>query len=206
MNNYTINYDYDGGSVSEDNPETYTVKDEITLHNPSKEGYTFLGWTGTDVTEPTIEVTIPRGTTGDLWCKAVFTDQRYTVTFEYNENTYNGIVEVVIFNRETGEREYKEINEDLVVTDVVPNTQIIINRMESGYIKGYMYTIQTKEYIYEISYFIAPKYYLECEMYNDEKIEGYSYSYIYNQECYETKEEGVYKLVINKRQYGIVYG
>ena len=102
VNNYTINYDYDGGSVSEDNPETYTVKDEITLHNPSKEGYTFLGWTGTDVTEPTIEVTIPRGSTGNRSYTAHFEIKRSTLTINPRGGSYQGDYGPIYFTEDYG--------------------------------------------------------------------------------------------------------
>ncbi len=62
---YTITYDLDGGSVATDNPTTYDIEcDAITLVNPTREGYEFDGWTGTDLTEPTITVIIPTGSMG----------------------------------------------------------------------------------------------------------------------------------------------
>ncbi len=69
---YTITYNLNGGSVATANPTTYDVETAtITLNNPTKTGYTFLGWytnsnfTGTAVT------TIAHGSTGDveLWAK-----------------------------------------------------------------------------------------------------------------------------------------
>lgn len=46
---YIVTYDLDGGVLSASNPLAYEVSDlengGITLHNPSKTGYTFLGWT-----------------------------------------------------------------------------------------------------------------------------------------------------------------
>ena len=63
---YTIGYDLAGGSLVTPNPTTYTeVSDAITLVNPTRDGYTFAGWTGTDLDEPTINVTIANGSTGD---------------------------------------------------------------------------------------------------------------------------------------------
>lgn len=42
--NYDIVYKLNGGTNHELNPDKYTVKDEILLREPRKEGYNFLGW------------------------------------------------------------------------------------------------------------------------------------------------------------------
>ena len=62
---YNISCDLDGGTAT--NPATYTVESEaITLINPVKTGYTFTGWSGTDLTgENNMTVTIPKESTGD---------------------------------------------------------------------------------------------------------------------------------------------
>ena len=70
---YTITYDLDGGNLLEGktNPETYTVEtDGFTLNNPVKSGYTFLGWTGTDLAEKTVSVSIAQGSIGNRSYKA----------------------------------------------------------------------------------------------------------------------------------------
>lgn len=63
---YTITYNLDGGVNNPANPTTYTVEDEIILKDPTKDGYTFEGWTGTGLSTPTKNVTIPKGTIGNL--------------------------------------------------------------------------------------------------------------------------------------------
>ena len=81
-NNYTINYDLDGGSVSEANPINYNIESSaITLNNPTKNGYTFAGWTGTGLTEQTTTVTIPSGSTGNRSYVAHYTPIVYTITY-----------------------------------------------------------------------------------------------------------------------------
>ena len=66
---YTISYDLAGGALpggSASNPTTYTYEsDGITLANPVRTGYNFVGWTGTGITSPTNSVTIPAGSHGD---------------------------------------------------------------------------------------------------------------------------------------------
>lgn len=62
---YHIKYTLDGGTMS-GAPETYTENSaDITLPQPTKANYRFTGWTGTDLTAPTMEVTIPTGSKGD---------------------------------------------------------------------------------------------------------------------------------------------
>ena len=66
FDNYTITYNLNGGTVSEDNPTAYTSTTEtFTLNNPTKDGYSFTGWTGTGLSEPTMTVTIEKGTIGN---------------------------------------------------------------------------------------------------------------------------------------------
>ena len=83
---YTITYDLDGGSLAEGvtNPSEYSVDTEnFTLNNPIKSGYTFAGWTGTDLNEATKEVTITKGSTGDRTYTATWTENApdtYTLT------------------------------------------------------------------------------------------------------------------------------
>ena len=44
-NTYNIRYNLDGGTIS-NNPTTYNSRLGATIPNPTKEGYTFAGWTG----------------------------------------------------------------------------------------------------------------------------------------------------------------
>lgn len=65
---YTIIYNLDGGIIEEDrNITTYApIALSYTLKNPKKEGYIFVGWTGSNGTTPQTEVTIEENTTGNL--------------------------------------------------------------------------------------------------------------------------------------------
>lgn len=71
---YNIAYDLDGGAVAEENKTSYTVENEdITLNNPQKDGCTFIGWSGTDLTgDNNMSVTIPKGSMGDRTYTAHF--------------------------------------------------------------------------------------------------------------------------------------
>ena len=88
INNYEITYDLDDGSLEEENPETYTVNDEFTLNRPFKEGYTFTGWTGTDLTEEVLDLTISKGSIGDREYTANYVINKSTLTINPNGGTY----------------------------------------------------------------------------------------------------------------------
>ncbi len=63
---YAIFYNLGGGTVSPANPSSYTAETEsFTLQNPTRPGYTFIGWTGTGLTQATMTVTILKGSTGN---------------------------------------------------------------------------------------------------------------------------------------------
>lgn len=77
---YTISYKLKGGSIQGENPTRYTVSSApITLVNPTREHFDFAGWTGTDLDGPTMNVTIPTGSTGN---------RSYTATWTPNFDGY----------------------------------------------------------------------------------------------------------------------
>ena len=83
-NEYKITYDLDGGTVSTNNPTSYTSQsNDINLNNPTKEGYKFVGWTGTGLDKATETVTISSGSTGNREYKANWV-KAYKVTFNGN--------------------------------------------------------------------------------------------------------------------------
>ena len=62
---YTIIYTPNGGILST-NPINYTIETEkITLQSPTKAGYTFTGWTGSNGTTPQKNISINKGSTGN---------------------------------------------------------------------------------------------------------------------------------------------
>ena len=78
---YDITYVMNGGTNHADNPATYTVEDDlITLEDPTRAGYEFLGWTPSD--------NIPAGSTGDKTFTAVWSDAIiYDITHVLNGGT-----------------------------------------------------------------------------------------------------------------------
>jgi len=85
---YQISYDLAGGTAGAANPARYTVEDgDLTLSAPTREGYTFAGWTGTDLSSPTMVVRIPAGSLGDRSYVATWTQDAVTVVFDANGGT-----------------------------------------------------------------------------------------------------------------------
>ena len=80
---YALTYDLAGGTLEPNvtNPATYTIEDAVTLNNPIREGYTFMGWTGTDLTEATQTVTIAQGSVDARSFTATWQINQYTVKF-----------------------------------------------------------------------------------------------------------------------------
>ena len=86
INTYNITYTLNDGTVSANNPDTYNIEtNDITLNNPTKTGYFFKGWSGTDLTGDTnTAVTIAHGSTGDREYTANYIANTYYIKFNSN--------------------------------------------------------------------------------------------------------------------------
>ncbi|MBQ3572136.1 MAG: InlB B-repeat-containing protein, partial [Clostridia bacterium] len=86
-NQYTIECDLAGGNLPEGfkNRDGYNITDaSFTLIEPVKEGYKFIGWTGTDLTEPTKNLVIETGSAGNRKYLANWQAESYTVILDVN--------------------------------------------------------------------------------------------------------------------------
>lgn len=84
LETYKIIIDYDGGSA--DNISTYTIEsDDIIINNPTKEGYEFIGWAGTDISSLTKNLVISTGSTSDKIYKANWQIKQYTLTLSKDD-------------------------------------------------------------------------------------------------------------------------
>ena len=80
--NYSITYDLAGGSVETANPTTYTIESEnITLTNPTKDYYNFLGWDAGDGVANS-NVTINKGSVGNKTFTAKYAPISYSITYD----------------------------------------------------------------------------------------------------------------------------
>lgn len=111
--NYSISYELNGG-VAEGNPDFYTIESQsFTLNAPVRAGYTFAGWTGTDIENATKVVTVIQGSWGD---------REYTAVWMANQNK-------IIFNVNGGEG---KMPEQMISTDSsAPLTENVFTR--AGY-------------------------------------------------------------------------
>ena len=85
-NVYSINYNLNGGAMN-GQKTSYTVADSFTLSQPTKTGYTFTGWTGSNGTTPQKTVTVTKGNTGNKNYTANWSANSYYVTFNGNEGS-----------------------------------------------------------------------------------------------------------------------
>lgn len=81
---YRITYDLSGGVLDGENPSSYTAEDSFTLKNPTKDGYIFAGWKQNESTDVQKNVTIEKGTTGNLTFLAVFEKDNSYIEIQYN--------------------------------------------------------------------------------------------------------------------------
>lgn len=89
---YTISYTLNGGSVS-GNPTNYKPDDlPITLKNPTRNGYAFIGWTGSNGNTPQKTVTIAKGSTGN---------KSYTANWSKNQSAKTSIKSAKISLKKT---------------------------------------------------------------------------------------------------------
>ena len=82
---YSITYDLAGGRLDDGavNPAGYNVESaDMTLTEPVRDHYTFTGWTGTGLDEPTKTVTIPTGSTGDREYTANWEPVKYPIIYK----------------------------------------------------------------------------------------------------------------------------
>ena len=82
--NYTITYSLNGGRNNSSNPSSYSTGASITLLEPTKTGYTFIGWTTSNVTTPTKNISIKPTDYGDKTFTANWSANTYNVTFDAN--------------------------------------------------------------------------------------------------------------------------
>ena len=85
---YSISYDMNGGVNAIGNPTSYTVVTGATIANPTRTGYTFLGWTYDDITTPIVDVVIPAGSIDSKGLTAHWSANEYIITLDANGGSF----------------------------------------------------------------------------------------------------------------------
>lgn len=111
-NTYNISYNLDGGSIS-GQPTSYNVESStFTLPQPTKAGYTFTGWTGSNGRTPQMTVTVSKYTRGNLsytanWQVNIYTNQIKHWTWGYkNQEGNNGNKNAYLLKTTTFQSQY----------------------------------------------------------------------------------------------------
>ena len=167
-NTYTITYELNGGTISESAPKSYTTeKGDVVIVNPTKDGYTFLGWTTDSITTPTKDLVIKQGENmGNLNLKANWELANYTITY----NLDGGV------NNTNNPSTYTMLSEDITIaapskvgyrfigwtsaTVTTPTLTLVITKGKTGdltltanwQVYYYSYTDDTKTSVYFGSY------------------------------------------------------
>lgn len=85
---YKITYELDGGRFEGVRYLSYLASTEtFTLTQPTRDGYTFTGWTGSNGSTPQTSVTIPKGSTGDKSYTANWTLNTYSIMYNLDGGT-----------------------------------------------------------------------------------------------------------------------
>ena len=80
-NHFNITYNLDGGTNDEANPDSFNISDEIELKNPTKTGYTFLGWFDDNDNQIT---SIAQNTLCDIKLNAKWQAKQYSISLDPN--------------------------------------------------------------------------------------------------------------------------
>lgn len=111
-NDYSITYDHDGGNAPViPNPVIYNaLTPTIYLNAPTRDGYTFKGWTITNTNSDSDDIVvallsftqvIPTGTHGNLLCKAHWQENSYRISYELNGATHSQTPTSYLFTNQT---------------------------------------------------------------------------------------------------------
>jgi len=86
--NYSIDYEFNGGTLSWSNKSSYNINtNTFTLNNPIKTWYEFLWWTWSNGDVPQTTVSIPEWSMGNKKYYANWTLKEYTITYNLNDWT-----------------------------------------------------------------------------------------------------------------------
>ncbi len=156
LDEYTINYVLDGGTLPTGTKTTYTIEDSFTLTIPSKDGYIFDGWYLDSAFSGESITAIALGTTGNLtlyakWISAnsewandlellfanpIESDITLPTTYEEYTLVWNSSDETLLSNQGIYTRPYQDTRITMSV-DLVSGSTVIDTATFTADIKGY---------------------------------------------------------------------
>ena len=86
---YTIEYELNNGTNNTENVSNYTIEQTVSLKNPTRDYYAFVGWYDNESFEGTSVSEISQGTTGNKTFYAKWTPIQYEIKYELNGGTNN---------------------------------------------------------------------------------------------------------------------
>ncbi|MBQ4585160.1 MAG: InlB B-repeat-containing protein [Clostridia bacterium] len=98
---YEIKYELNGGTNNESNVFTYNIEQEITLKNPTRNGYAFLGWFINENFEGSAIEKIAFGSNGNKKLYAKWQACENKLVFDGNSATSGSMVDMAIDTDET---------------------------------------------------------------------------------------------------------
>ncbi|MGN1227790.1 MAG: InlB B-repeat-containing protein, partial [Christensenellales bacterium] len=102
---YTISYELNGGTYSGEMRTSYSIEDNSFTISivPTKSGYSFTGWRGTNIDTTAKTITINKGSTGDRSYSAVWNIVDYTITYNLNSGVFasGGVVQSYTIETDT---------------------------------------------------------------------------------------------------------
>ena len=99
---YSISYELDGGTVSNNTTIYNITSPTFTLKNPTKVGHTFLGWTGSNSNIAQTNVTISNGSIGNKNYIANWQVNTYTIHFNPNGGSVSSPDKTVKYGQNYG--------------------------------------------------------------------------------------------------------
>ena len=96
---YAINLDLNGGQAN--NRNSYTIEDEtFKLVNPTRVGYTFVGWSRNNDEAPSMDITIEQGSYGELTYTANWQANDYTIHLDADGGVLDSYTVIATYNSE----------------------------------------------------------------------------------------------------------
>ena len=164
---YKLSFDLDGGAWPENYevPTGYTRATEVSIPNPSRKGYAFMGWTGTGLEAAISNLVIPENSTGNRSYKATWapaeTTAKLNVFYEVN-GKYTDEPKVMEFAANTDENITLNMESDVItryMAETDPNCFYSIDETKVNVLSGKIaddgsseFTVYIKQETYKINY------------------------------------------------------